>query len=90
MQKNVVFRRFWVNEPHHSENISDENCYLHRSMCHLHQSFRRGANGAVANIAFSFLILGTWYVVKKLKSENHMFQVESPTHLHQSTFQRLR
>ena len=27
-----VFRRFGVKEPRHSENISDENCYLYRIM----------------------------------------------------------
>ena len=28
---NFVFfcRRFWVKKPRHSENISDENCYVH-------------------------------------------------------------
>ena len=25
-----IFRRFWVKEPRHSENISDEKCYLYR------------------------------------------------------------
>lgn len=25
------FRRFWVGEPRHAENVSDEKCYLYRS-----------------------------------------------------------
>ena len=25
-------RRFWVKDPRHSETVSDEKCYLYRSM----------------------------------------------------------
>ena len=37
MQKKMAhylffFRRFWAKEPRHSETISDENCYLCRSL----------------------------------------------------------
>ena len=31
-QMALYFRRFWVKEPHHSKTISDEKCYLYRSM----------------------------------------------------------
>ena len=32
MQKKLTdFRRFWVKDPNHSENMSDEKCYLYRS-----------------------------------------------------------
>ena len=31
-KKIAYFRRFWVKESRHSENISDEKCYLYRSM----------------------------------------------------------
>ena len=30
-KKTTYLRHFWVQEPRHSENISDEKCYLYRS-----------------------------------------------------------
>ena len=32
-KKNSCFRQFWVKGPRHSENASDEKCYLCRSPC---------------------------------------------------------
>ena len=48
--KNVIFRnkigfrRFWAQEPRHSENIRAEKCYLYRRTRHILLAVERGFN----------------------------------------------